>query len=234
MNKSKIYLSLVAIVLIIGTVTVGFAAWNTPEKNSPVVIPSGERVGISINSSTGAIFEDDNALLVPQSAGTLRPSVGAEPLDSHNGAAIAKMGRLKLKVTHKDLPYGITFSYENLMIGDIGLDPEIFNIYILAGYNKDFDYFAYAKDNNILRMKNNAYINPRLMPHYLGAAYIDSAKKYTGGSAKDLLFDQVMQPGDYDFTIILEFAKDANDPAIDGALFAEQPITFDLYVQANE
>lgn len=234
MNKSKIYLSLVAIVLIIGTVTVGFAAWNTPEKNSPVVIPSGERVGISINSSTGAIFEDDDALLVPQGAGTLRPSVGAETLDSHNGAAIAKMGRLKLKVTHKDLPYGITFSYENLMIGDNNLNPELFNIYILAGYHKDFDYFAYAKDSSVLKIKNNAYIEPKLMPHYLGAAYDENAKKYSGGNAGDLLYAQVMQPGDYDFTIILEFAKDANDPAIDGALFAEKPITFDLYVQANE
>lgn len=234
MNKSKIYLSLIAIVLIIGTVTVGFAAWNTPEKNAPVEIPSGERIGISINSTSAAIFEDDTALLVPEGAGTLKPGIGAAALDSYNGAANAKMGCLKLKVTHKDLQYGITFSYDNLMVGDKALNPELFNIYILAGYSKNFDYFAYAKNNSVLRMKDNAYIDPYLMPHYLGATYDANAKKYNGGTSGDLVFAETMQPGEFQFTIIVKFAKHADDPAIDGALLAELPITFDLYVQANE
>lgn len=206
MKKSVIAIGLVVAVLIAGCTAVGFAIWSTP---GDVIEFKPGKLGVEIDL-TDKIFGENTDKLLPIGAGDLKDTNG-NAYSSYNGNAIAKMGKIKIKIVQDAASKGVSFSFSDLKIDGKKIPDDIITLYFLAGYSDSFDYFHYITSKGEIKAVAGSEEGV-ILPHYLGAVLDKNTETYQGGTYTDKACTEYMAVDTvYEFTMLVTFTETAAD-----------------------
>lgn len=206
MKKSVIAIGLVVAVLIAGCTAVGFAVWSTP---GDVIEFKPGKLGVEIDL-TDKIFGENTDKLLPIGAGDLK-DIDGNAYPSYNGNAIAKMGKIKIKIVQDAASKGVSFSLSDLKINGKKIPDDIITLYFLAGYSDSFDYFHYIMSKGEIKAVADSEEGV-ILPHYLGAVLDKNTETYQGGTYTDKACTEYMGVDTiYEFTMLVTFTETAAD-----------------------
>lgn len=206
MKKSSIAITLIVLVLIAGCTAVGFAIWSTP---GDVIEFKPGKLGVEIDL-TNKIFGENTDKLLPIGAGDLKDSDG-NAYPSYNGNAIAKMGKIKIKIVQDAASKGISFSLSDLKINGKKIPDDIITLYFLSGYSDSLDYFHFVTSQGEIKAVAGSEEGV-ILPHYLGAVLDKNTDTYQGGAYTDkACTDYLAVDTVYEFTMLVTFTESAAD-----------------------